>query len=50
MNDIDIGIQSNILKFADETKMYEQVGTSQGIEKLRKNLEVLCEWSEKMAN
>jgi hypothetical protein len=47
INDIDCGIISNILKFADDTKIYGKVGTSRGIEELRKDLETLCKWSEK---
>jgi hypothetical protein len=47
INDIDIGIMSSILKFADDTKMYGKVDTNKGIETLRKDLEALNEWSEK---
>jgi hypothetical protein len=47
INDIDSGIVSSILKFADDTKIYGKVGTSQGIEALRRDLETLSEWSEK---
>ena len=46
-NDKDMGIKSSILKFADDTKMYGKVGTSQGIDALRKDLEALCDWSDK---
>jgi hypothetical protein len=47
INDIDNGLIGNILKFADDTKIYGKVGTSQGIEALRKDLESLSEWSDK---
>lgn len=47
INDIDLGIVSSILKFADDTKIYVRVRTSQDIEALRRDLETLCEWSEK---
>ena len=47
INDIDIGIMSSILKFADDTKMYGRVGMSKSIDTLRKDLEALNVWSEK---
>ena len=46
INDIDIGVKSNILEFEDDTKMYGKVGTDQGIAALEKDLETLCRWSE----
>ena len=47
INDIDIGIMSSILKFADDTRMYGRVGRNKGIDTLRKDLEALNVWSEK---
>ena len=47
INDIDNGLLGNILKFADDTKLYGKVGTSQGIEALRKDLASLSEWADK---
>jgi hypothetical protein len=47
INDIDIGLIGNILKFADDTKIYGKVGTSKGIEAMRKDLTTLREWTEK---
>jgi ribonucleases P/MRP protein subunit RPP40 len=47
MNDLDIGIMSSILKFADDTKMYGRVGTKEGVDILRKDLEALNVWSDK---
>ena len=38
---------SSILKFADATKMYGRVGTNEGEDKLRKDLEALNVWSDK---
>ena len=47
INDLDIGIMSSILKFADDTKMYGRVGTKEGVDILRKDLEALNDWSDK---
>jgi ribonuclease P/MRP protein subunit RPP40 len=46
INDIDNGIASKILKFADDTKLYRQVGTAEDITILRNDLEKLVGWSE----
>jgi ribonuclease P/MRP protein subunit RPP40 len=42
INDIDNRIASKILKFADDTKLYKQVGTAEDIAKLRNDLEKLA--------
>jgi Reverse transcriptase (RNA-dependent DNA polymerase) len=47
MNDLDIGIMSSILKFADDTKMYGRVGTKEGVDTLTRDLEALNVWSDK---
>ena len=47
INDLDIGIMSSLLKFADDTKMYGRVGTTEGVEILRKDLEALNGWSDR---
>ena len=47
INGIDEGILSDILKFADDTKMFGKVGTVDSINKLREDLQVLCNWSDK---
>ena len=47
MYDLDIGIMSSILKFADHTKMYGRVDTNEGVDTLRKDLEALNVWSDK---
>jgi ribonuclease P/MRP protein subunit RPP40 len=46
INDIDNGIASKNLKFADDTKLYRQVGTAEDIAKLRNDLEKLAGWSK----
>jgi ribonuclease P/MRP protein subunit RPP40 len=46
INDIDNGTASRILKFADDTKLYSQVGTPEDIAKLRNDLEKLVGWSK----
>jgi ribonuclease P/MRP protein subunit RPP40 len=46
INDIDNGIASKILKFADDTKLYRQVETAEDIAKLRNDLERLASWSK----
>jgi hypothetical protein len=46
INDIDEGIRNRILKFADDTKLFGNVGTLEGIEQIRRDLESLFEWSE----
>jgi ribonuclease P/MRP protein subunit RPP40 len=46
INDIDNGIASKILKFADDTKLYRQVGTAEDIAKLRKDLGKMVGWSK----
>ena len=47
INDLDIGIMSRLLKFADDTKMYGRVGTNKDTDTLRNDLETLNAWSEK---
>jgi ribonuclease P/MRP protein subunit RPP40 len=46
INDIDNGIASKILKFADDTKLYRQVGTAEDIANLRSDLGKLVGWSK----
>jgi ribonuclease P/MRP protein subunit RPP40 len=46
INDIDNGIAIKILKFADDTKLYRQVGTAEDIAKLRKDLGKMVGWSK----
>jgi ribonucleases P/MRP protein subunit RPP40 len=46
INGIDEGIVSDILKFADDTKIFRKAGTVDNINKLREDLQVLCNWSD----
>ncbi len=47
INGIDEGILSDILKFADDTKIFGKAGTRESVNKLRADLQVLWDWSEK---
>jgi ribonucleases P/MRP protein subunit RPP40 len=44
INGIDEGIISDILKFADDTKIYREVGSRESRETLKTDLRVLCAW------
>jgi ribonuclease P/MRP protein subunit RPP40 len=46
INDIDSGIARKILKSADDTKLFRQVGTAEDIANLRNDLEKLMGWSK----
>ena len=45
INDIDDSLNSKILKFADDTKLYGTVNSEAGIESLRLDLQKLVLWS-----
>ena len=47
ITDIDIGIRSNIQKFADDTKIYRQIDSEDDIKILQEDLIKLEEWSKK---
>jgi retron-type reverse transcriptase len=47
INGIDEGILSDILKFADDTKIFGKAGTSESVNKLRADLQVLWKWTVK---
>ena len=47
IDDIDVGIVSNILKFADDTKVYGPVRSQEGIKSLQQDLDKLWSWVEK---
>ena len=45
INDINLGINGRILKFADDTKLFNHAGNAEDIERLRNDLHNLCQWS-----
>ena len=44
INDIEDGMCGNILKFADDTKLFCKVGTDINCAKSRADLRKLCNW------
>ena len=46
INDIDDGISSKILKFADDTKIVRSAFTQEDINKLREDMRNMFKWSE----
>ena len=47
INDLDDKITSNVLKFADDTKVFRKVNTDGDKQHLQNNLDRLVKWSEK---
>ena len=47
INDLDDSITSNVLKFADETKLFRKVNTDGDKQHLQNDLDRLVKWSEK---
>ena len=47
INDLDDSITSNVLKFADDTKLFRKVNTDDDKEYLKNDLDRLMKWSEK---
>ena len=45
IDDIDLGINGRILKCADDTKLFTNVGNTEDILRLRNDLHKLCKWS-----
>ena len=45
INDIDECVNSKLLKFADDTKIFSVVASQNDVDKLRDDLENLCKWS-----
>ena len=48
INDLDGSITSNVLKFADDTKLFRKVNTDGDQQHLQKYLDRLVKWSEKL--
>jgi len=46
INDINDSVSSNLLKFADDTKVFRIVSTPNDIDKLQYDLMNLCKWSD----
>jgi len=47
INDLDEDISSNILKFADDTKMFKEVRNSTDCSQLQADLDKLVLWAQK---
>ena len=47
INDLDYSITSNVLKFADDTKLFRKVNTDGNKQHLQNDLDRLVKWSEK---
>jgi ribonuclease P/MRP protein subunit RPP40 len=46
INDLENGVTSKVLKFADDTKIFRAVWDAEEVEKLKEDLRKLGEWSE----
>ena len=46
VNDLDDGVISKLLKFADDVKLIGQVASEWDVDSLRADLQLLAEWSE----
>ena len=46
IDDLDEGLVSRILKFADDTKFISRVGSEEEVDRLREDLRILFKWSE----
>ena len=49
INDLEDGVTGNILKFADDTKLFRKVKEIGDKQKLQDDIDKLVKWSEKMA-
>ena len=47
INDLDIGLSSNILKFADDTKIYRSVTNLSDRSRLQQDLDSICSWASR---
>ena len=46
INDLEDGVQSTVLKFADDTKLYTEVTNEEGGEQLQEDLDKCTEWAK----
>ena len=46
VNDLDDGVISKLLKYADDVKLIGQVASERDVDSLRADLQLLAEWSE----
>ena len=46
INDLEDGVQSTVLKFADDTKLYTEVTKEEGGEQLQEDLDKCTEWAK----
>ena len=45
INDLEDGVQSTVLQFADDTKLYTEVTKDEGGEQLQEDLDKCTEWA-----
>ena len=46
INDLEDGVQSTVLKFADDTKLYTELTNEEGGEQLQEDLDKCTEWAK----
>ena len=47
INDLDVNLNSYVLKFADDTKVFSSVQSANKVSELQEDLDTLFEWSNK---
>ena len=50
INDLEEGVTSKILKFADDTKLFRKIKGNGDKQQLQDDIDKLIKWSEKMAH
>ena len=50
INDLEEGVTSNILKFADDTKLFRNINGNGDKQQLQDDIDKLIKWTEKMAD
>ena len=48
INDLDMAVSGNVLKFADDTKLYRVVDCHQDGQMLQDDLNSVCEWADEL--